>query len=52
MGVAEQVERLLQRNPKFVLARAPQPPITRVVMLDRGAFSVYVVSLGGGILAL
>lgn len=44
-GIAEQVERILKRNPKFSLTRAPSlQPITRVAMLDRGALGVCCVS--------
>ena len=38
-GIAEQVERILKRNPKFSLTRSPSlHPITRIAMLDRGVF--------------
>lgn len=39
------MERILKRNPKFSLTRAPSlQPITRVAMLDRGALGVCCVS--------
>jgi hypothetical protein len=38
MGVAESVDRILKRNPKFSLTRTPSvQPITRIAMLEKGA---------------
>ena len=38
VGIAEQVERLLRRNPKFSSLTPSLQPVTRVAMLDKGQF--------------